>query len=101
MRRARAYEPDVDKFSELLREAVGDSTVAIHWDYAREVLARADGVLATVGLAADAPRRRTRGTRHGAWRDAGYGAAAPACGRAGRGPLLEGHLFAVFGVGVE
>jgi len=45
----------VEKFSELLREAVGDSTVAIHWDYAREVLARADGVLATVGLEADAP----------------------------------------------
>jgi L,D-transpeptidase ErfK/SrfK len=51
----QSYEPDVDKFSELLREAVGDSSVAIHWDYAREVLARADGVLATVGLAADAP----------------------------------------------
>jgi L,D-transpeptidase ErfK/SrfK len=51
----QSYEPDVDKFSELLREAVGDSTVAIHWDYAREVLARADGVLATVGLAADEP----------------------------------------------
>ena len=51
----QSYEPDVDKFSELLREAVGDSTVAIHWDYAREVLGRADGVLATVGLAADEP----------------------------------------------
>jgi hypothetical protein len=32
---------------------VGDSTVAIHWDYAREVLQKADGVLATVGLEAD------------------------------------------------
>jgi L,D-transpeptidase ErfK/SrfK len=51
----QSYEPDVEKFSELLREAVGDSTVAIHWDYAREVLARADGVLATVGLEAEAP----------------------------------------------
>jgi hypothetical protein len=27
--------------------------VAIHWDYARDVLRRADGVLATVGLAAE------------------------------------------------
>jgi hypothetical protein len=27
--------------------------VAIHWDYAREVLQKADGVLATVGLEAD------------------------------------------------
>lgn len=51
----QSYEPDVEKFSELLRQAVGNSTVAIHWDYAREVLARADGVLATVGLEAELP----------------------------------------------
>ena len=51
----QSYEPDVEKFSGLLREAVGESTVAIHWDYAREVLARADGVLATVGLEAEVP----------------------------------------------
>jgi L,D-transpeptidase ErfK/SrfK len=49
----QSFEPDVDQFSELLRTAVGDSTVAIHWDYAREVLQKADGVLATVGLEAD------------------------------------------------
>jgi L,D-transpeptidase ErfK/SrfK len=51
----QSYEPDVEKFSALLREAVGEGTVAIHWDYAREVLARADGVLATVGLEAEEP----------------------------------------------
>jgi hypothetical protein len=34
---------------------VGDTTLAIHWDYAREVLQRADGVIATVGLEADNP----------------------------------------------
>ena len=49
----QSFEPNVDQFAELLRAAVGDSTVAIHWDYAREVLQRADGVLATVGLEAD------------------------------------------------
>ena len=49
----QSFEPDVDQFSALLQKAVGDSTVAIHWDYAREVLQRADGVLATVGLEAD------------------------------------------------
>jgi hypothetical protein len=38
-----------------LQKAVGDTTVAIHWDYAREVLQKADGVIATVGLAADLP----------------------------------------------
>jgi L,D-transpeptidase ErfK/SrfK len=51
----QSFEPDVDQFAELLRKAVGDSTVAIHWDYAREVLQKADGVLATVGLEADLP----------------------------------------------
>jgi L,D-transpeptidase ErfK/SrfK len=50
----QSFDPDVDQFAELLRTAVGDSTVAIHWDYARDVLQRADGVLAVVGLAADA-----------------------------------------------
>jgi L,D-transpeptidase ErfK/SrfK len=49
----QSFEPDVDQFAELLRTAVGDNTVAIHWDYAREVLQKADGVLATVGLEAD------------------------------------------------
>jgi hypothetical protein len=38
-----------------LRAAVGDTTVAIHWDYAREVLQKADGVIATVGLEAELP----------------------------------------------
>jgi L,D-transpeptidase ErfK/SrfK len=26
------FEPDVDQFSDLLREAVGDATIAIRWD---------------------------------------------------------------------
>jgi L,D-transpeptidase ErfK/SrfK len=49
----QSFEPNIDQFSELLRAAVGNSTVAIHWDYAREVLQKADGVIATVGLEAD------------------------------------------------
>jgi L,D-transpeptidase ErfK/SrfK len=49
----QSFEPDVDQFADLLKTAVGDNTVAIHWDYAREVLQKADGVLATVGLEAD------------------------------------------------
>ena len=49
----QTIEPDLAQFEGLLAAAVGDSEVAIHWDYAREVLRRADGVLATVGLAAD------------------------------------------------
>lgn len=50
-----SFEPDVDKFSDLLRAAVGDTTVAINWDYAREVLQKANGVIATVGLEAENP----------------------------------------------
>ncbi len=51
----QSFEPDVGQFSELLQKAVGDTTVAIHWDYAREVLQKADGVIATVGLEAENP----------------------------------------------
>src|ERR1700761_2083854 len=51
----QSFEPDIDQFSELLKSAVGDTSVAIHWDYAREVLQKADGVIATVGLEADLP----------------------------------------------
>ena len=50
----QSIEPNVDAFAQLLQKAVGDSTVAINWDYAREVLAKSDGQLATVGLQADA-----------------------------------------------
>jgi L,D-transpeptidase ErfK/SrfK len=51
----QSFEPNIDQFADLLRIAVGDTTVAIHWDYAREVLQKADGVIATVGLEADDP----------------------------------------------
>ena len=51
----QSFEPNVDQFAEMLRTAVGDSTVAINWDYAREVLQKANGVIATVALAADDP----------------------------------------------
>jgi L,D-transpeptidase ErfK/SrfK len=49
----QSIEPDLTQFEGLLAAAVGDSEVAIHWEYARDVLRRADGVLATVGLAAE------------------------------------------------
>jgi len=46
----RTIEPDLDAFAALLRAAVGDQLLATNWDYAREVLQKADGTLATVGL---------------------------------------------------
>jgi L,D-transpeptidase ErfK/SrfK len=51
----QSFEPNIDQFSDLLQKAVGKTTVAIHWDYAREVLQKADGVIATVGLEAELP----------------------------------------------
>jgi L,D-transpeptidase ErfK/SrfK len=51
----QSFEPNIDQFAEMLRAAVGETTVAIHWDYAREVLQKADGVIATVALEADDP----------------------------------------------
>ena len=51
----QSVEPDIDQFADMLRTAVGDTTVAIHWDYAREVLQKADGVIATVALEAEDP----------------------------------------------
>jgi hypothetical protein len=61
-----SFEPDVDRFSTLLRSVVGDASVAINWDYAREVLKKASGVIATVGLEAEAESTSNReplGTR--------------------------------------
>jgi L,D-transpeptidase ErfK/SrfK len=51
----QSFEPEIEQFSDLLRAKVGDTTVAIHWDYAREVLQKANGVIATVGLEAELP----------------------------------------------
>ncbi|MGB6306155.1 MAG: L,D-transpeptidase family protein [Steroidobacteraceae bacterium] len=51
----QSFEPNIDQFAEMLRTAVGDTTVAINWDYAREVLQKANGVIATVALEADDP----------------------------------------------
>jgi L,D-transpeptidase ErfK/SrfK len=52
----QSFEPNLEQFSDLLQKAVGANTVAIHWDYAREVLQKANGVIATVGLEADLPQ---------------------------------------------
>jgi len=51
----QSFEPEIEEFSALLKAAVGETTIAIHWDYAREVLQKANGVIATVGLEAELP----------------------------------------------
>jgi L,D-transpeptidase ErfK/SrfK len=51
----QSIEPDLEQFSAMLQSEVGDTIVAIHWDYAREVLQKANGVIATVGLQEEPP----------------------------------------------
>ena len=46
----QSSELNIDRFSDLLRATVHDATIAILWDYARQALRKADGVIATVGL---------------------------------------------------
>jgi L,D-transpeptidase ErfK/SrfK len=49
----QVYEPDLDTFSQLLDKSLGSATAAIHWDFAREALQKADGMPTVVGLEAD------------------------------------------------
>jgi L,D-transpeptidase ErfK/SrfK len=51
----QTIEPVLEQFASLMRAAVGETTAAINWDYAGEVLQKADGVIATVGLEAADP----------------------------------------------
>jgi len=49
----QAYEPNLELFSQLLDKALGPTTAAVHWDFAGEVLKKADGMPVVVGLEAD------------------------------------------------
>src|SRR3954464_14150158 len=49
----QTYEPNLDLFSQLLDKALGPTTAAVHWDFAREALQKADGMPVVVGLEAD------------------------------------------------
>jgi L,D-transpeptidase ErfK/SrfK len=91
----QSFEPNVEQCSDLLQKAVGDTTVAIHWDYAREVLQKADGVIATVGLEAENPDEPAPASPASATASPGAGAgAAPTgavapTGEAGTGPATS------------
>jgi len=45
--------PDMAVLSKLLDQALGKSTAAIHWDFARQALQAATGIPVVVGLEAD------------------------------------------------
>ncbi len=49
----QTVEPQLQEFEQLLDKALGNSTAAIHWDFARDTLRKANGIPAVVGLAAD------------------------------------------------
>src|SRR5437763_3169212 len=46
-------EPDLDQLSQKLDQALGSTTAAIHWDFAKEALQAANGIPTVVGLQAD------------------------------------------------
>ena len=46
-------EPDLNLLSEKLDHALGTTTAAIHWDFAKEALQAANGIPTVVGLEAD------------------------------------------------
>jgi len=48
-------EPDLELLSQHLERALGNHTVAIHWDFARDALYTATGMLTVVGLEANVP----------------------------------------------
>src|ERR1700686_106182 len=49
----QSLEPDVQLLSQMLDQALGSSTAALHWDRARATLAAASGIPTLVGIAAD------------------------------------------------
>jgi len=49
----QSVEPDLQLLSEMLQQALGSETAAIHWDLARATLQAATGIPTVVGLAAD------------------------------------------------
>jgi L,D-transpeptidase ErfK/SrfK len=48
----QTVEPNLDLLSQLLDRALGNSTAAIHWDFARQTLQAANGIPTVVGLEA-------------------------------------------------
>ena len=49
----QSTEPNMELLSQILDKALGDTTAAIHWDFARETLQAANGMPVVVGLQAD------------------------------------------------
>jgi L,D-transpeptidase ErfK/SrfK len=50
----QTVEPQLHEFEQLLDRALGNTTAAIHWDFARQALQAANGIPTVVGLQTDA-----------------------------------------------
>jgi L,D-transpeptidase ErfK/SrfK len=46
-------DPQLEQFEKLLNQALGDTTAAIHWDFARQALQAASGIPTVVGIEAE------------------------------------------------
>jgi len=55
----QSTDPNMELLSQMLDKALGDTTAAIHWDFAREALQAATGMPVIVGLEADNPSAPT------------------------------------------
>ena len=49
----QTIEPDLEMFSKLLDQALGPTTAAVHWDFARDTMQAANGLPTVVGIEAD------------------------------------------------
>jgi len=49
----QTLEPNLELFSQLLDQALGPTTAAVHWDFARQTMQAANGLPTVVGLEAD------------------------------------------------
>jgi L,D-transpeptidase ErfK/SrfK len=70
-------EPDMEQLSQKLDQALGNTTAAIHWDFAKQALQAANGIPTVVGLQADMdPAQAATAVESGSQQDASTSAAA-------------------------
>jgi len=69
-------EPDMEQLSQKLDQALGSTTAAIHWDFAKQALQAANGIPTVVGLQADMdPTQAAAAVESGSPQDASTSAA--------------------------
>ena len=77
-----ASEPDLNLLSSKLDEALGNTTAAIHWDFAKQALQAANGIPVVVGLQADMDPAAAEAAVEAADKDKAATGGTPAAGSA-------------------